>query len=201
MMDAIRHDRPTGAGRALPSLLLAAAAWACGSPAATADGDADAGEQVDLADAWEVGPFFVKVEPGGAGGAVIAVVHGDDRARVLWESPPGGGFAAAGIGTATVTEARGSFDIRDQVECVADDLTVAGVAASADGALEVTGRLEAPLCATGFTLRFRGESAGQLGFELSLADGGAGSTARSCATPPTRASGSSASGSSTPTST
>ena len=72
-----------------------------------------------------------------AKGGSLSIYHKSQPDKVLWQSLPGESFIAAARGRETVTESRGSYDIKDNLLTVCSDQTIDSLE-SASGAFTPT---------------------------------------------------------------
>ena len=132
-------------------------------------GDGDGGPSSSGPGTYAVGRFSVTVEQAEGGPPELRITHRDRPEKVLWESVPGEGFAAAAIGEETITDHRGSFTIEDTIHLLCEEQSLESVTASGDD-LRVAGRLSGGGRSVGYVLRLTAASDNQLAFRLELVD-------------------------------
>ncbi len=107
---------------------------------------------------------FIVTWSGDNGGSLV-ITHRDDREKALWSSIPGRAFLAAGIGSETIREERGSFSICDDLRALFADQAVDSISVMGDSVViegSLSGR-KAP-SRVSYRLVFKETDPGHLGF-------------------------------------
>jgi len=114
-----------------------------------------------------VGSFLVDAEALEGSAPALTISHADRTGKVLWESIPGEGFAAAAVAEATIIDDRAHYTIHDRVLHLCNAQTLNRVEKD-DGGVTLSGELQGDGRATAYSLRLTDVSENQLGFDLQL---------------------------------
>jgi len=120
-----------------------------------------------LAGTHRVGSFLVDVQAHGGNAPSLTISHADRPGKVLWESVPGEGFAAAAAAEATVIDDRAHYTIEDRILHLCDAQTVDRVRTEGGG-LTLSGELRGEGRTTAYSMRLTDVSKNQLGFDLQI---------------------------------
>jgi len=91
--------------------------------------------------------------------------------KILWQSIPGESFISAARGKETVTESRGSYDIKDSLAAVCSDQTIDTIE-SAPGTLKISGGLAGGADKTPYVISMHETGPADLCFSVELPDKG-----------------------------
>jgi alpha-glucosidase len=131
--------------------------------------DDDEFPSTPLGGTFKAGSFLVDVDPLGGKAPAVTIFHAAQPEKVLWESIPGEGFAAAAVAEATVIDDRAHYTIEDRVLNLCDEQTLDRVEED-DGVVILSGELRGDGRTTAYSLRLIAISKNQLGFDLRLVD-------------------------------
>jgi len=87
---------------------------------------------------YMVGSFIVRWDS--EGGGTLSICNRANPDKLLWCSLPGASFIAAARGIESVTESRGSYNIKDSLASVCSDQTIESIECQ-DGVLKIRGML------------------------------------------------------------
>lgn len=103
----------------------------------------------------------------------LQITHRNNPDKILWASMPGISFLSAAQGQASVSEARGSFFVTDQLQTICPDQTIQAITPdAAQTELRLTGVLHCRRSQPDlpYTITLAAASPNQLAFELALGD-------------------------------
>jgi alpha-glucosidase len=116
---------------------------------------------------YTAGNFIISWKPDNGG--TLSITHQSQPAKVLWQSIRGESFVAAAIGTATITESRGLFTIKDNISKVYCDQAIDDMNASPDS-VDITGTVTSGTGSVGYKIILRQNNSNDLSMDLTFDD-------------------------------
>jgi len=118
---------------------------------------------------YMVGSFIVRWDS--EGGGTLSICNRANPDKLLWCSLPGASFIAAARGIESVTESRGSYNIKDSLASVCSDQTIESIECQ-DGVLKIRGMLSGGTENTPYTVTLTETSPADLCFKTDIPDQG-----------------------------
>ena len=114
---------------------------------------------------YTVGSFTVRWQADDGG--FLAVYHHSNPSKAIWQSLPGHSFLAAGRGSETVKESRGSFIIKDKLQYILAEQSITDIK-QAQGELKVSGTISGDSKNVPYTFTFSEHGRDNLRFNAVL---------------------------------